>query len=797
MGERMTVKSVVEDGYYVALAPDGTEIGRRAKRDKCLEDISAYGDEHCIYGEYRIRQPEVRVTLGPAKFSHGLVIPTPGGRVDSRFPDGDDGGAAGPSTPAISQPVVVSDTQIDISLHTLATGGTAPITYILERSISGANSWTVIASGTDIFGPEEGYGDTGLAPDTQYDYRVKAVDASSRESGYANIATARTLETPDPLPDLPGNLTGSAVGSVDETTISNVTWNALEGADSYRVICVLAGGDGDPGPQIFVLDTTTTATNYPVISGLNPSQWYYVRVCPLNAAGMGGCGPRMYVQTEAHANPSTPTIAATEVGHAQVDVTLTAQSTSTAMPITYVLERSSTSSTAGFSQIASGVTLFEFESGFEDTAVAPDTQYWYRTKGVDALNAESSFSTVVTATTEPFCEEALPGTPTGLAIDTVTQTALNDWSWNAVSGATAYRRMLGTGDGQGGAIVGIPLIHDSTAAGTTFAGVSGLTPGQEYYGRIQALNCAGLGQSGTRVFKTTLEDDDPPPPPPPPDIDVLNFYDHSNEPIGPAVTVVGKMTKHTDPSSAGNGTDWVITNVNPILPGGKHFKTRLNKDNAGHVRTERSVAPISTRNYIPINDAEDNFRAQETYWYGILMRVDEKGSPGYRGFPQQWHTAAAVGGSPVLALRGHSVNGNNGLVVYYKDVHTNVAQSSSSSIHSNLILTESQLIGITHAYIWEIYWDTRRTGGQGIVNLYIDNNPTPVYTRVGRNNAGGDHVIIPGKEDKLFIPYFKWGNYGHGSHTGTHGQSHAVFVMARNANRQGVLDALRYDEVVG
>lgn len=68
------LKSVVEDGQYVAVAPDGTEIESGYKKEKRFVEIQKYADTHQVYGEYRIKQPEVKVLIAA---SDPLVIVPP------------------------------------------------------------------------------------------------------------------------------------------------------------------------------------------------------------------------------------------------------------------------------------------------------------------------------------------------------------------------------------------------------------------------------------------------------------------------------------------------------------------------------------------------------------------------------------------------------------------------------------------------------------------------------------------------------------------------------------------------
>ncbi len=58
-----TIKSIVDDDPYIAVDPDGNEIGRGSKKDKRYVDCIEHSKLNGVSGEYRIIQPEVKVGL--------------------------------------------------------------------------------------------------------------------------------------------------------------------------------------------------------------------------------------------------------------------------------------------------------------------------------------------------------------------------------------------------------------------------------------------------------------------------------------------------------------------------------------------------------------------------------------------------------------------------------------------------------------------------------------------------------------------------------------------------------------
>jgi hypothetical protein len=69
----MTIRSPVEEGYYIATAPDGNVIGRGSKKDIRYGEISVHAEANGITGDYYIDQPRVRVRAE----AHAEPIPEP------------------------------------------------------------------------------------------------------------------------------------------------------------------------------------------------------------------------------------------------------------------------------------------------------------------------------------------------------------------------------------------------------------------------------------------------------------------------------------------------------------------------------------------------------------------------------------------------------------------------------------------------------------------------------------------------------------------------------------------------
>ncbi|MEO7754869.1 MAG: fibronectin type III domain-containing protein, partial [Terracoccus sp.] len=132
-----------------------------------------------------------------------------------------------PAAPSGLAATASSSTSIDLSWVDNATDETA---YVVERSLNGADSWTVRAGALPA--GSTSYSDSGLSASTGYFYRVKATNAAG-SSTYSSTATATTQAAP---PLFAETFTG-ATGSVWDATRWSTDTAGTGTAD-------LVGGEG-------------------------------------------------------------------------------------------------------------------------------------------------------------------------------------------------------------------------------------------------------------------------------------------------------------------------------------------------------------------------------------------------------------------------------------------------------------------------------------------------------------------------------------------------------------------------
>ena len=165
------------------------------------------------------------------------------------------------------------DTGVSLT-WTAATDDVGVAGYDLERSTDGT-TWTVVSA--DLTGTS--YADSATAPDTAYEYRVKAYDAAGNASDYA-YADVVTGDPPPPdttAPTVPGDFV--ATPDTSDATVS-LSWTAStddRGVTAYRL-------ERSTDQATWTVLTTVDATTYrDTTTGYG--QQYFYRVGALDAAG--------------------------------------------------------------------------------------------------------------------------------------------------------------------------------------------------------------------------------------------------------------------------------------------------------------------------------------------------------------------------------------------------------------------------------------------------------------------------------------------------------------------------------
>ena len=246
-----------------------------------------------------------------------------------------------------------------------------------------------------------------------------------------------------------------------------LTWNAVEGATSYRIYRSTSKGSG------YSLLGTTTATSY-TNTGAKAGTTYYYRVKACNDAGLSPYSNVVSGQVKTVTpKPSAPVV---KIGNSAASgkpmLTWNAVSGATSYKVYRATSKSGTYSLLGT------VTA----TSYTNTGAKAGTTYYYKVKAVNSAG-ESAYSNVVsgraTVTTLTMGHSASSGKP--------------QLTWKAVSGAASYKVYRATT--KNGAYTVI-----NTTKALTYTNV-GAALGTTYYYKVEALNAAGKSMGFSAIVE--------------------------------------------------------------------------------------------------------------------------------------------------------------------------------------------------------------------------------------------------------------------------------------------------------
>ncbi len=321
---------------------------------------------------------------------------------------------------------------------------------------------------------------TGLSNDTQYYWRVLATN-SAGDSEWSTPFNFTTLPTIAGVPVLISPSNNSTNQSLNPT----LSWNAVNGADSYKV--QLSDDAGFSNIVFEQLDITTSSVD---ITGLSNDTQYYWRVLATNSAGDSNWSAPFNFTT-------LPTIAG-----APVLVSPTDNSTNQSLtpPLSwnavtgadsYKVQLSDDPGFATFIIDQSGVT----ETTLNITELSNDSQYYWRVLSTNSAG-DSNWSATFNFTTLPTIA-AVP-VLVSPSDNSTNQSLIPTLSWNAVPAADSYKIQLSDDAG-----FSTFIVNQSGLIGTSFA-VTGLSDNTQYYWRVLATNSAGDSNWSTPFNFTTL-----------------------------------------------------------------------------------------------------------------------------------------------------------------------------------------------------------------------------------------------------------------------------------------------------
>ena len=246
-----------------------------------------------------------------------------------------------------------------------------------------------------------------------------------------------------------------------------LTWNAVEGATSYRIYRSTAKGSG------YSLLGTTTATSY-TNTGAKAGTTYYYRVKACNDAGLSPYSNIVSGQVKTVTpKPSAPVV---KIGNSAASgkpmLTWNAVSGATSYKVYRATSQSGTYSLLGT------VTA----TSYTNTGAKVGTTYYYKVKAVNSAG-ESAYSNIVsgqaTVTTLTMGHSSASGKP--------------QLTWKAVSGAASYKVYRATSKNGAYSVI-------NTTSALTYTN-TGAALGTTYYYKVEALNSAGKSMGFSAVVE--------------------------------------------------------------------------------------------------------------------------------------------------------------------------------------------------------------------------------------------------------------------------------------------------------
>ncbi|MDR2117327.1 MAG: fibronectin type III domain-containing protein [Planctomycetaceae bacterium] len=277
--------------------------------------------------------------------------------------------------------------------------------YRVEFFDTVKDRWTSI--GTSV---SNSFQHNNLKSSTTYQYRVIAIS----KAGESLPSNSVTVSTPVALPNAPTGLKGTVL---DSSTI-DLSWNAVDGASSYRLEYSLTGKSGDWKKLGSSVITGTGGKAVNLAAGMK----HYFRVIALNEAGESKSSKVLTVTTPALAPVLSPNgLTAEAINDTKIKVFWNAVENATQ----YIVERSADGNVwkkvSAVSAISTEVTI----SGHKAT-----TTYYYRVTATSKAGT-SSPSQSVTVTTRVK-------TPTVPRITVLNNNSVKI-TWSSMKGVSGYR----------------------------------------------------------------------------------------------------------------------------------------------------------------------------------------------------------------------------------------------------------------------------------------------------------------------------------------------------------------------
>ncbi|MBU2490517.1 MAG: fibronectin type III domain-containing protein [Proteobacteria bacterium] len=291
--------------------------------------------------------------------------------------------------------------------------------------------------------PGPSFTDRGLANGTRYFYVVQTL--STNAGAYSEEASAAPSALLAPAPE--------NVSAAPGSTWARVSWDPVEGADSYAVY----RGESRGGPHAF--QALSRSGSFDDVNLINGTTYFYV-VAAVNGNGRGAFSGEVSAAVAANQRPKAPVLMAVKTGSGCA--TLSWETPPGA--VSFKLYR-------GLAPGGPYTDLGIKSSNWQDCGLANGTTYYYV---LDALNASPVAARSQEVVIFPVAQMSAPALIRVIAGNT--EATVN---WTPVPGATGYWAVASLSPGGDVVASGYAWEASSTMAG--------LTNGQPYYFRVQSM----------------------------------------------------------------------------------------------------------------------------------------------------------------------------------------------------------------------------------------------------------------------------------------------------------------------
>ena len=446
------------------------------------------------------------------------------------------------------------------------------------ESVVGAENYEVRNSDglvTNITHPNTSYTATGLSPDTEYTYRVRACNVSG-----CSPAADITATTPVAIPVSPGGVTFTALSS----TSLSISWESVEGAVNYEV----RNSDG-------LVTTINHPTTSYTLTGLLPNTEYTYRVRACNVSGCSG-----FAETTATTPVAIPVSPSGVTFTALSSTSLSISWESVVGSVTYEVRNSD--------GLVTNIT--HPNTSYIATGLSPNTEYTYRVRACNVSGCSPAAS--ITATTSV----AIPVSPGGVTFTALSSTSLSI-SWESVVGAENYE--VRNSDG---------LVTNITYPNTSYT-ATGLSPNTEYTYRVRACNTSGCSDF----------------------IDIIAMIAIPVTPIGFTATALGLTSISMSWNSVDGAEYYQVSNSDGLV-------TNITHPNTSYTVTGLSPDTEYTYRVIACNSLGCSGFAERTATTPVAIPI----SPSDVTFTALSSTLLSISWESVVGAENYEVRNSDGLV---------------------------------------------------------------------------------------------------------------------------------------